>query len=503
MAPRTERNVNVLFTPNEVHTYRDSVVIRPSTQHRSLNSAMIPLSGYAGASDVQIQANGRDAAGRPVPEPERHGRRRLAVGRLRHRQRGPPRRLREAARVRRRRLQPPAGVAPGGRPPGPAGAEAVFEGEQPGALEGMPLGIPVSKVQEVFFANMKQTKLPLMHMEELVGGVPQSRNGAYTAAGHAIIQEHVPRQTVPLELTKRGASPAGGAAGVRPPAPRPPPVAADAGWWPQPPGVEQLVTDNGQAKLRLSTNHLMFPRTSLGVPRALALQLTNLGDDVLKWNIFGYSVPYLVTGVNAMVKCGYDVFKMRPQDGLVKPGQTAVLQVTFSPPYPGQLTQLFQMLCKPAKDMPGMPMVVYTLPVQVSGRGSVLNEGEDESDLLAAPLHVSEDYLFFRHWSICHKLEVTNKTRENMNVEYCVTGPFKVVAGPNEHSLTDHTEGTMLAPSQRYVQMSVYFCPKLAGSFSGQLRLSLKNSTWRHAVRLEGTCEDVDALLQSLLPGDP
>ncbi|XP_037077086.1 uncharacterized protein LOC119098269 [Pollicipes pollicipes] len=48
MAPRTERNVNVLFTPNEVHTYRDSVVIRPSTQHRSLNSAMIPLSGYAG-----------------------------------------------------------------------------------------------------------------------------------------------------------------------------------------------------------------------------------------------------------------------------------------------------------------------------------------------------------------------------------------------------------------------------------------------------------------------
>ena len=61
-------------------------------------------------------------------------------------------------------------------------------------------------------------------------------------------------------------------------------------------------------------------------------------------------------------------------------------------------------------------MVVYTLPVQVSGRGSILDEGEDESDLITAPLHVSQDYLFFGHWSICHKLEITNKMRDELPV---------------------------------------------------------------------------------------
>ena len=61
-------------------------------------------------------------------------------------------------------------------------------------------------------------------------------------------------------------------------------------------------------------------------------------------------------------------------------------------------------------------MVVYTLPVQVSGRGSILDEGEDESDLITAPLQVSQDYLFFRHWSICHKLEITNKMRDELPV---------------------------------------------------------------------------------------
>ena len=61
-------------------------------------------------------------------------------------------------------------------------------------------------------------------------------------------------------------------------------------------------------------------------------------------------------------------------------------------------------------------MVVYTLPVQVSGRGSILDEGEDESDLKTAPLQVSQDYLFFRHWSICHKLEITNKMPDELPV---------------------------------------------------------------------------------------
>ena len=51
-----------------------------------------------------------------------------------------------------------------------------------------------------------------------------------------------------------------------------------------------------------------------------------------------------------MKKCGYDVFKILPREGEVAPGQSITLQVRFSPPYPGKLTQHFQLLCKPAKE---------------------------------------------------------------------------------------------------------------------------------------------------------
>ena len=51
-----------------------------------------------------------------------------------------------------------------------------------------------------------------------------------------------------------------------------------------------------------------------------------------------------------MKKCGYDVFKIFPREGEVAPGQSITLQVRFSPPYPGKLTQHFQLLCKPAKE---------------------------------------------------------------------------------------------------------------------------------------------------------
>ena len=69
----------------------------------------------------------------------------------------------------------------------------------------------------------------------------------------------------------------------------------DTGWWPRPPGQQQLITDHGHAKLRISTNHLMFARTPLGTPRSLSIQLTNLSQEIIKWNIFGYSMPYLIT----------------------------------------------------------------------------------------------------------------------------------------------------------------------------------------------------------------
>ena len=85
-----------------------------------------------------------------------------------------------------------------------------------------------------------------------------------------------------------------------------------------------------------------------------------------------------------------------------------------------------------------------------------------------------------------------------------MTGPFKVVSGPNERSLMELTEGRMLAPSQRYVQMSVYFCPETAGAFSGELQLWLGQAPWRHRVLLEGSCSEGDtaALRQSQLSGE-
>ncbi|XP_037084878.1 uncharacterized protein LOC119105519 [Pollicipes pollicipes] len=52
MPPRTERNVNVVFTPS-------------GGQHERRDAAVIPLSGYGGASDVQIHVNARDPSGRP------------------------------------------------------------------------------------------------------------------------------------------------------------------------------------------------------------------------------------------------------------------------------------------------------------------------------------------------------------------------------------------------------------------------------------------------------
>ena len=50
-----------------------------------------------------------------------------------------------------------------------------------------------------------------------------------------------------------------------------------------------------------------------------------------------------------MKKCGYDVFKVSPKQGHMGPEETIDLEVRFSPPYPGKLTQHFQLLCKPAK----------------------------------------------------------------------------------------------------------------------------------------------------------
>lgn len=95
------------------------------------------------------------------------------------------------------------------------------------------------------------------------------------------------RSQAPLELTKRVASPPSARRGAAPP--------VDTGWWPRPPGRQQFINEHGQPKLLLSTNHLMFPRTPLGVPRSLTLQLTNLSQEVIKWNMFGYSMPYLIT----------------------------------------------------------------------------------------------------------------------------------------------------------------------------------------------------------------
>ena len=84
-------------------------------------------------------------------------------------------------------------------------------------------------------------------------------------------------------------------------------------------------------------------------------------------------------------------------------------------------------------------------------------------------------------------------------VDYHVTGPFKVVSGPNERSPTELTEGRLMAPSQRYVQMSIYFCPETAGQFGGQLQLWLGHAPWRHQVQLTGLCKpgEAEALRQS------
>ncbi|KAF0305814.1 hypothetical protein FJT64_022616 [Amphibalanus amphitrite] len=151
----------------------------------------------------------------------------------------------------------------------------------------------------------------------------------------------------------------------------------------------------------------------------------------------------------------------------------------------------------------GQPMVVYTVPVRVSGRGSVLEDGEDEADLLTTPLHVSSQSFYFDHWSMCHKLDVTNKTCEDLDVDYHVTGPFKVVSGPNERTPTELTEGRLLAPSQRYVQMSIYFCPEAVGQFTGELRLWLGHAPWSHLVQLGGNCRpgEPEALRDTQLAG--
>ena len=55
-----------------------------------------------------------------------------------------------------------------------------------------------------------------------------------------------------------------------------------------------MVTDEGRPWLIISTNHLMFPLTALGIPSEAELRLVNVGEETLSWNIFGYSVPYLV-----------------------------------------------------------------------------------------------------------------------------------------------------------------------------------------------------------------
>ncbi|XP_043197524.1 uncharacterized protein LOC122368001 [Amphibalanus amphitrite] len=578
MPPRSERNVNVVFEPTSCSSYRGTVVIRTGGggQLERRDVAMIPLSGYGGASDVQIYVNAREA-GRPCLSLNAAGPggTRLAtfsIANIGQRaayikllaftdlscERPLPAHqaslhpsefiLRPSDSRQVSVVTPPVSDVqdvgavlvlsgdetlrqelrrrPPGAPPSPhtpdnlrsVNFQAPYDGESQDNQAGSSLEASIDKMEDIFYSNMKKTKLPLKYLPRPPAQAPQlpppqpkphemstpysrpsvelqqARTQLPAAPTRPLDQlQQLQRQTTPLELTKRSASPL---SAVPVPVARPGGPPTDTGWWPRPPGQQQLISERGQAKLRISTNHLMFARTPLGTPRSLSIQLTNLSQEVIKWNIFGYSMPYLITGVNQMVKCGYDVFKMRPKEDSVRPGETLTLQVTFSPPYPGQLTQLFQLLCKPAKEAPGQPMVVYTLPVQVSGRGSILDEGEDESDLITAPLHVSQDYLFFRHWSICHKLEITNKMRDELPVEYRVSGPFKVVAGPNESTLMDLTEGHMMAPSQRYVQMYVYFCPEQAGAFSGQLKLWLKSSGWRHLVRLEGTCQDVDHMLQ-------
>ena len=87
-----------------------------------------------------------------------------------------------------------------------------------------------------------------------------------------------------------------------PPPPPPPPAAAaaagpsavdDENWWPDGPGVE-FVVEEERPRVKISTNHLMFPMTALGIPRDATMQLTNLEKEPVHWNIFGYSVPYLV-----------------------------------------------------------------------------------------------------------------------------------------------------------------------------------------------------------------
>ena len=76
--------------------------------------------------------------------------------------------------------------------------------------------------------------------------------------------------------------------------PKPKPEVSDDDWWPDGPGVEKMVTDEGKPWLVISTNHLMFPLTALGIPSEAELRLVNVGEETLSWNIFGYSVPYLV-----------------------------------------------------------------------------------------------------------------------------------------------------------------------------------------------------------------
>ena len=61
-------------------------------------------------------------------------------------------------------------------------------------------------------------------------------------------------------------------------------------------------------------------------------------------------------------------------------------------------------------------MMVSMVAVRVSGRGSVLEDGEDEADLLTTPLHVSAQTLVFEHWSVMHKVDITNKTCEDLDV---------------------------------------------------------------------------------------
>ena len=105
------------------------------------------------------------------------------------------------------------------------------------------------------------------------------------------------RQTAP-ELIKPGTSPSRPAASS-PTKPKPSPrkrgaAVPDDDWWPDGPGTEKLITERGRPRLRISTDHLLFPLTALGVPGEATLFLTNEGEDTLSGNVFGYSQPYLV-----------------------------------------------------------------------------------------------------------------------------------------------------------------------------------------------------------------